>query len=216
MLKLTIKKLGGKKMQSSKTDLITFARKGMEGEEKTFKWTNLKYDKLEKGKFYALPIESDDIYFEVLEVLNVTKLTVKAVLYNWNKKGGEYPFANYLTIKKSAKDGVKITLTDSKILEKKELSQAPQVYCNAVSERMGYGKIKSKNSSEMSLIENYGIASEKGEDVKIKNIIVDKKTGKAKILMEFDEKKKQKKLFKHLFEDSKYSKLEKKKKNKAV
>ena len=203
-------------MQSSKTDLITFARKGMEGEEKTFKWTNLKYDKLEKGKVYALPIESDDIYFEVLEILNVTKLTVKAVLYNWNKKGGEYPFANYLTIKKTAKDGVKITLTDSKILEKKELSQAPQVYCDAVSERMNYGKTKSKNSSEMALIENYGIASEKGEDVKIKNMIVDKKTGKAKILMEFDEKKKQKKLFKHLFEDSKYSKLEKKKKNKAV
>ena len=203
-------------MQSSKTDLITFARKGMEGEEKTFKWTNLKYDKLEKGKVYALPIESDDIYFEVLEVLNVTKLTIKSVLYNWNKKGGEYPFANYLTIKKTTKDGVKITLTDSKILEKKELSQTPQVYCDAVSERMNYGKIKSKNSSEMALIENYGIASEKGKDVKIKNMIVDKKTGKAKILMEFDEKKKQKKLFKHLFEDSKYSKLEKKTKNKAV
>ena len=199
-------------MQSSKTDLITFARKGMEGEEKTFKWTNLKYDKLEKGKVYVLPIESDDIYFEVLEILNVTKLTVKAVLYNWNKKGGEYPFANYLTIKKTAKDGVKITLTDSKILEKEELSQTPQVYCDAVSEKMNYGKIKSKNSSEIALIENYGIASEKGEDVKIKNMIVDKKTGKAKILMEFDEKKKQKKLFKHLFEDSKYSKLEKKKK----
>ena len=198
-------------MQSSKTDLITFARKGMEGEEKTFKWTNLKYDKLEKGKVYALPIESDDIYFEVLEILNVTKLTVKAILYNWNKKGGEYPFANYLTIKKTAKDGVKITLTDSKILEKKELSQTPQVYCDAVSERMNYGKIKSKNSSEIDLIENYGIASEKGEDVKIKNMIVDKKTGEAKILMEFDEKKKQKKLFKHLFEDSKYNKLEKKK-----
>lgn len=199
-------------MQSSKTDLITFGRKGMEGEEKTFKWTNLKYDKLEKGKVYTLPIESDDIYFEVLEILNVTKLTVKAILYNWNKKGGEYPFANYLIIKKTVKDGVKITLTDSKILEKKELSQTPQVYCDAVSERMNYGKIKSKNSSEMDLIENYGIASEKGEDVKIKNMIVDKKTGEAKILMEFDEKKKQKKLFKHLFEDSKYSKLEKKKK----
>ena len=198
-------------MQSSKTDLITFARKGMNGEEKTFKWTNLKYDKLEKGKVYALPIENDDIYFEVLEVLNVTKLTVKAVLYNWNKKGGEYPFANYLTIKKTAKDGVKITITDSKILEKKELSQAPQVYCDAVSERMGYGKIKSKNSSEMAL-NDYGIASEKGEDVKIKNMIVDKKTGEAKLLMEFDEKKKHKKLFKHLFEDSKYKKPEKKQK----
>lgn len=201
-------------MQSSKTDLITFARKGMNGEPKTFKWTNLKYDKLEKGKIYALPIENDDIYFEVLEVLNVTKLTVKAVLYNWNKKGGEYPFANYLTIKKTAKDGVKITITDSKILEKKELSQAPQVYCDAVSERMGYGKIKSKNSSEMALIENYGIASEKEEDVKIKNMIVDKKTGEAKPLMEFDEKKKQKKLFKHLFEDSKYQKPKKKQKQK--
>lgn len=158
-----------------------------------FKWTNLKYDKLEKGKIYALPIENDDIYFEVLEVVNITKLTVKAVLYNWNKKGGEYPFANYLTVKKTAKDGVKITITDSKILEKKELSQAPQVYCDAVSERIGYGKIKSKNSSEMALIKNYGIASEKGEDVKIKNMIVDKKTGEAKLLMEFDEKKKQKK-----------------------
>ena len=198
-------------MQSSKTDLITFARKGMNGEEKTFKWTNLKYDKLEKGKVYALPIENDDIYFEVLEVLNVTKLTVKAVLYNWNKKGGEYPFANYLTIKKTAKDGVKITITDSKILEKKELSQAPQVYCDAVSERMGYGKIKSKNSSEIALFD-YGIASENGEDVKIKNMTVDKKTGEAKLLMEFDEKKKQKKLFKHLFEASNYQKPEKKQK----
>ena len=172
----------------------------------------MKYDKLEKGKIYALPIEDDDIYFEVLEVVNVTKLTVKAVLYNWNKKGGEYPFANYLTIKKTAKDGVKITITDSKILEKKELSRAPQVYCDAVSERMGYGKIKSKNSSETALIENYGIASEKGEDVKIKNITVDKKTGEAKLLMEFDEKKRQKKLFKHLFEDSKYKKPEKRQK----
>lgn len=199
-------------MQSSKTDLITFARKGMNGEPKTFKWTNLKYDKLEKGKVYALPIENDDIYFEVLEVLNVTKFAVKAVLYNWNKKGGEYPFANYLTIKKTAKDGVKITITDSEILEKKELSQSPQIYCDAVSEKMGYGKIKSKNLSKMALIENYGIASEKGEDVKIKNMIVDKKTGKAKLLMEFDEKKKQKKLFKHLFEDSKYKKPEKKQK----
>lgn len=167
---------------------------------------------MEKGKIYALPIEDDDIYFEVLEVVNVTKLTVKAVLYNWNKKGGEYPFANYLTIKKTAKDGVKITITDSKILEKKELSRAPQVYCDAVSERMGYGKIKSKNSSETALIENYGIASEKGEDVKIKNITVDKKTGEAKLLMEFDEKKRQKKLFKHLFEDSKYKKPEKRQK----
>lgn len=199
-------------MQSSKTDLITFARKGMNGEPKTFKWTNLKYDKLEKGKIYALPIENDDIYFEVLEVLNVTKLTVKAVLYNWNKKGGEYPFANYLTIKKTAKDGVKIAITDSKILEKKELSQTPQVYCDAVSERMGYGKIKSKNLSEMALIENYGVASENGEEVKIKNMIVDKKTGEAKLLMEFDEKKKQKKLFKHLFEASNYRKPEKKQK----
>lgn len=199
-------------MQSSKTDLITFARKGMNGEEKTFKWTNLKYDKLEKGKVYALPIESDDIYFEVLEVLNVTKLTVKAVLYNWNKKAGEYPFANYLTIKKNAKDGVKITLTDSKILEKKELSQAPQVYCDAVSERMGYGKIKSKNLSEMASIEYFGIASEKGEDVIVKTMRINKETGEAKMLSENNEKKKQKKLFKHLFEDSKYSKLEKKKK----
>lgn len=199
-------------MQSSKTDLITFARKGMSGEPKTFKWTNLKYDKLEKGKVYALPIKNDDIYFEVLDILNVTKLAIKAVLYNWNKKGGEYPFANYLTIKKTSKDGVKITITDSKILEKKELSQAPQVYCDAVSERMGYGKIKSKNSSKMALIENYGVASENGEDVKIKNMIVDKKTGEAKLLMEFDEKKKQKKLFKHLFEDSKYKKPEKKQK----
>lgn len=199
-------------MQSSKTDLITFARKGMNGEEKTFKWTNLKYDKLENGKVYALPIESDDIYFEVLEVLNVTKLTVKAVLYNWNKKGGEYPFANYLTIKKSAKDGVKITLTDSKILEKKELLQAPQVYCDAVSERMGYGKIKSKNLSEMASIEYFGIASEKGEDVIVKTMRINKETGEAKMLSENNEKKKQKKLFKHLFEDSKYNKLEKKKK----
>lgn len=199
-------------MQSSKTDLITFARKGMNGEEKTFKWTNLKYDKLENGKVYALPIESDDIYFEVLEVLNVTKLTVKAFLYNWNKKGGEYPFANYLTIKKSAKDGVKITLTDSKILEKKELLQAPQVYCDAVSERMGYGKIKSKNLSEMASIEYFGIASEKGEDVIVKTMRINKETGEAKMLSENNEKKKQKKLFKHLFEDSKYNKLEKKKK----
>lgn len=199
-------------MQSSKTDLITFARKGMNGEPKTFKWTNLKYDKLEKGKIYALPIENDDIYFEVLEVLNVTKLTVKAVLYNWNKKGGEYPFANYLTIKKTAKDGVKITITDSKILEKKELSQAPQVYCDAVSERMGYGKIKSKNSSEMALIEYFGIATEKGEDVIVKTMKVDKKTGESKILNENNEKKKQKKLFKHLFEDSNYRKPEKKQK----
>lgn len=199
-------------MQSSKTDLITFARKGMSGEPKTFKWTNLKYDKLEKGKVYALPIKNDDIYFEVLDILNVTKLAIKAVLYNWNKKGGEYPFANYLTIKKTSKDGVKITITDSKILEKKELSQAPQVYCDAVSERMGYGKIKSKNSSKMALIENYGVASENGEDVKIKNMVVDKKTGEVKLLMEFDEKKKQKKLFKHLFEDSKYKKPEKKQK----
>lgn len=199
-------------MQSSKTDLITFARKGMKGEEKTFKWTNLKYDKLEKGKVYALPIENDDIYFEVLEILNVTKLTVKAVLYNWNKKGGEYPFANYLTIKKTAKDGVKITLTDSKILEKKELSQTPQVYCDAVSERMNYEKIKSKNSSEKALIEYFGIASEKGEDVKVKTMSVNKETGEIKMLTENNEKKKQKKLFKHLFEESKYSKLEKKKK----
>jgi len=199
-------------MQSSKTDLITFARKGMNGEEKTFKWTNLKYDKLEKGKIYALPIENDDIYFEVLEVLNVTKLTVKAVLYNWNKKGGEYPFANYLTIKKTAKDGVKITITDSKILEKKELSQAPQVYCDAVSERMGYGKIKSKNSSEMALIEYFGIATEKGEDVIVKTMSIDKKTGESKMLSENIEKKKQKKLFKHLFEASNYQKPEKKQK----
>ena len=197
-------------MQSSKTDLITFARKGMNGEPKTFKWTNLKYDKLEKGKIYALPIENDDIYFEVLEVLNVTKLTVKAVLYNWNKKGGEYPFANYLTIKKTAKDGVKITITDSKILEKKELSQAPQVYCDAVSERMGYGKIKSKNSSEMALIEYFGIATEKGEDVIVKTMSIDKKTGESKMLSENIEKKKQKKLFKHLFEASNYQKPEKK------
>lgn len=199
-------------MQSSKTDLITFARKGMNGEEKTFKWTNLKYDKLEKGKIYALPIENDDIYFEVLEVLNVTKLTVKAVLYNWNKKGGEYPFANYLTIKKMAKDGVKITITDSKILEKKELSQTPQIYCDAVSERMGYGKIKSKNSSEMALIEYFGIATEKGEDVIVKTMSIDKKTGESKMLSENIEKKKQKKLFKHLFEASNYQKPEKKQK----
>ena len=199
-------------MQSSKTDLITFARKGMNGEEKTFKWTNLKYDKLEKGKVYALPIENDDIYFEVLEVLNVTKLTVKAVLYNWNKKGGEYPFANYLTIKKTAKDGVKITITDSKILEKKELAQTPQVYCDAVSERMGYGKIKSKNSSEMALIEYFGIGTEKGEDVIVKTMSVDKKTGESKMLGENNEKKKQKKLFKHLFEASNYRKPEKKQK----
>ena len=199
-------------MQSSKTDLITFARKGMNGEEKTFKWTNLKYDKLEKGKIYALPIENDDIYFEVLEVLNVTKLTVKAVLYNWNKKGGEYPFANYLTIKKTAKDGVKIAITDSEILEKKELSQTPQVYCDAVSERMGYGKIKSKNSSEMALIEYFGIATEKGEDVIVKTMSIDKKTGESKMLSENIEKKKQKKLFKHLFEASNYQKPEKKQK----
>ena len=199
-------------MQSSKTDLITFARKGMNGEEKTFKWTNLKYDKLEKGKVYALPIEIDDIYFEVLEVLNVTKLTVKAVLYNWNKKGGEYPFANYLTIKKTAKDGVRITITDSKILEKKELSQAPQVYCDAVSERMEYGKIKSKNSSEMALIEYFGIGTEKGEDVIVKTMSVDKKSGESKMLVENIEKKKQKKLFKHLFEASNYRKPEKKQK----
>ena len=117
-----------------------------------------------------------------------------------------------MTIKKTAKDGVKITITDSKILEKKDLSQAPQVYCDAVSERMEYGKIKSKNLSEMTLIENYGIASEKGEDMKIKNMAVDKKTGETKLLMEFDEKKKQKKLFKHLFENSKYRKPEKKQK----
>ena len=199
-------------MQSSKTDLITFARKGMNGEPKTFKWTNLKYDKLEKGKVYALPIENDDIYFEVLEVLNVTKLTVKAVLYNWNKKGGEYPFANYLTIKKTAKDGVKIAITDSEILEKKELSQTPQVYCDAVSERMGYGKIKSKNSSEMALIEYFGIATEKGEDVIVKTMSIDKKTGESKMLSENIEKKKQKKLFKHLFEASNYQKPEKKQK----
>lgn len=165
---------------------------------------------MEKGKIYALPIENDDIYFEVLEVLNVTKLTIKAVLYNWNKKGGEYPFANYLTIKKTAKDGVKITITDSKILEKKELSQAPQVYCDAVSERTEYGKIKSKNSSEMALIEYFGIATEKGEDVIVKTMSID--TGKLKMLSENIEKKKQKKLFKHLFEASNYQKPEKKQK----
>ena len=73
-------------MQSSKTDLITFARKGMNGEPKTFKWTNLKYDKLEKGKIYALPIENNDIYFEVLEVVNVTKLTVKVFSTTGTKK----------------------------------------------------------------------------------------------------------------------------------
>lgn len=48
--------------------------------------------------------------------------------------------------------------------------------------------------------------------MKIKNMVVDKKTGEAKLLMEFDEKKKQKKLFKHLFEASNYRKPEKKQK----
>ena len=64
----------------------------------------------------------------------------------------------------------------------------------------------------MALIEYFGIGTEKGEDVIVKTMSVDKKTGESKMLGENNEKKKQKKLFKHLFEASNYRKPEKKQK----
>ena len=115
-----------------------------------------------------------------------------------------------MVIKKpTAGQGVKIVNIKSKKLETDDIQNTPIPFCNAVAKKDKLGRINCLKKTFLQNV-NYGEAIEKDGKVKIKNIDVSDFKN-PKVLMETEEVKKTRTLFKHLFGKIKdFSAIEKK------
>lgn len=190
--------------------IVRTSGKKKQGEK--LKWTKINYKVLEqsKGKTLLIPLEGTENYFELLEIKEVNENSVSALLYNYNDWTGGTAFENNVVIKKpTAGQGVKIVNIKSKKLETDDIQHTPIPFCNAVAKKDKLGRINCLKKSFLQNV-NYGEAIEKDGKVKIKNIDVSDFKN-PKVLMETEETKKTRTLFKHLFGKIKdFSAIEKK------
>ena len=165
--------------------IVRTSGKKKQGEK--LKWTKINYKVLEqsKGKTLLIPLEGTENYFELLEVKEVNENSVSALLYNYNDWTGGTAFVNNV------------------------IQQTPIPFGNAVAKKDKLGRINCLKKSFLQNV-NYGEAIEKDGKVKIKNIDVSDFKN-PKVLMETEETKKTRTLFKHLFGKIKdFSAIEKK------
>lgn len=190
-------------MRSDKTGIFLITRtdnKKRNGDN--IKWTKVEYQVLtqSKGKTLLIPLKGTENYFELFEITNITSQSVQGILYNYNDWTGGTAFANKVVITKpNSKDGVRIINVESKKLESSDIQNTPIPFCNAVAKKDKLGKINCQKKTFLQNM-NFAEAWEIPDKVKIRNIdISDYKN--PKVIAEFEEKKQNKNLYKHLFKN---------------